>query len=218
MQAEEQALQAGSEYTVTVRARDLANIQGYQFTMELDRNKVEIAGIDYGVAKAENFGVFKREGVITTSWNRKAGAENSDAVLFTLKLKAVGAGNLSEALKVSSRYTANEAYNEAGDFLTVALNFGSSNLASVRPELLQNTPNPFAEQTQIGFFLPEASEARLTIRDAKGSIVYRLKANYSKGWSQVTIKQSDLKAAGVLYYSLDTPNFTDTKKMVLLNR
>jgi hypothetical protein len=45
-----------------------------------------------------------------------------------------------------------------------------------------------------------------------------LKANYSKGWSQVTIKQSDLKAAGVLYYSLDTPNFTDTKKMVLLNR
>ncbi len=218
MQAEEQALQAGSEYTVTVRAKDLAKIQGYQFTMELDRNKVEIAGIDYGVAKAENFGVFKREGVITTSWNRKAGAENGDAILFTLKLKAVGAGSLSEALKVSSRYTANEAYNEAGDFLTVALNFGSSNLASVRPELLQNTPNPFAEQTQIGFFLPEASEARLTIRDAKGSIVYRLKANYSKGWSQVTIKQSDLKAAGVLYYSLDTPNFTDTKKMVLLNR
>ncbi len=216
--AEEQALLAGADYTVSFRAKDLPKIQGYQFTLELDRNMVELSNIEYGVVKAENFGVFKREGIITTSWNRKAGTENGDAVLFTLKLKARGVGSLSEALKISSRYTANEAYNEAGDYLNVALNFGSSDLTGVRPELLQNTPNPFAEQTQIGFFLPEASEARLTIRDAKGSILYRLKANYSKGWSQVTIKQTDLKAAGVLYYSLDTPDFSATKKMVLFNR
>ncbi len=219
LSTEEQRIEGGQEYRVDIRAKDLKTIEGYQFTLELDRNKVDLVDIDYGVAKAENFGIFQREGIITTSWNRKGGAENNDdAILFTLHLQGKGAAKLSEALTISSRYTANEAYQEGGDYLSVAMSYTKAVVISDQPELLQNTPNPFADQTQIGFYLPQATEGRLTIRDAKGSIVYRLKADYNKGWNQVTIKQSDLKAAGVLYYTLETPDFTATKKMVLLNK
>jgi hypothetical protein len=218
LSTEEQRIEGGQEYQVDIRAKDLKTIEGYQFTLELDRNKVDLLDIDYGVAKAENFGIFQREGILTTSWNRKGASENDDAILFTLHLQGKGAAKLSEALTISSRYTANEAYQEGGDYLSIAMNYTKPVVINDQPELLQNTPNPFADQTQIGFYLPQATEGRLTIRDAKGSIVYRLKADYNKGWNQVTIKQSDLKASGVLYYTLETPDFTATKKMVLLNR
>jgi hypothetical protein len=219
LSTEEQRIEGGQQYRVEVRAKDLKMIEGYQFTLELDRNKVALLDIEYGIAKTENFGVFKPEGIITTSWNRKGGVENNeDAILFTLHLQGKGAAKLSEVLKISSRYTANEAYREGGDYLSVVMSYTKPVVLSNRPELLQNIPNPFVDQTQIDFYLPQATEGRLTIRDVKGSIVYRLKADYNKGWNQVTIKQSDLKAAGVLYYTLETPDFIGTKKMVVVNR
>ncbi len=219
LSTEEQRIEGGQEYRVDIRAKDLKTIEGYQFTLELDRNKVALLDIEYGIAKTENFGVFKPEGIITTSWNRKGGAEiGDDAILFTLHLQGKGAAKLSEVLKISSRYTANEAYREGGDYLSVVMSYTKPVVISNRPELLQNIPNPFVDQTEIDFYLPQATEGRLTIRDVKGSIVYRLKAVYNKGWNQVTIKQSDLQAAGVLYYTLETPDFIGTKKMVLLNR
>jgi hypothetical protein len=219
LSTKEQRIEGGQEYRVDIRAKDLKKIEGYQFTLELDCNKVDLLDIEYGVAKAENFGVFQREGIITTSWNRKGTTENSDdTILFTLHLQGKGAAKLSEALTISSRYTTNEAYQEGGDYLSVAMNYTKAVVISDQAELKQNIPNPFSDQTQIDFYLPQATEGRLTIRDAKGSIVYRLKADYNKGWNQVTIKQSDLKAAGVLYYTLETPDFIGTKKMVVVNR
>jgi len=92
--------------------------------------------------------------------------------------------------------------------------------AMVKPEtvLLQNVPNPFQNVTKIGFYLHEPTEAVMTIRDAKGSIIYRLKANYDKGWNQLDLNAGELNASGVLYYTLETPHFAETKKMVVLNR
>jgi hypothetical protein len=84
--------------------------------------------------------------------------------------------------------------------------------------LRQNTPNPFADETVIGFYLPSASRAVLTIRDVKGALVYRTEGNYTKGNHQVLLKQEQLRASGVMYYTLETKDFTATKKLVLLNR
>ena len=38
------------------------------------------------------------------------------------------------------------------------------------------------------------------------------------GQLQVVLKKNDLGASGVLYYTLETSDFTDTKKMVLLQK
>jgi large repetitive protein len=58
----------------------------------------------------------------------------------------------------------------------------------------------------------------LTIRDVKGALIYRVEGNYTKGNNQVILKQEQLRASGVLYYTLQTNDFTATKKMVLLNK
>ena len=57
----------------------------------------------------------------------------------------------------------------------------------------------------------------LTISDVTGRILKTVRANYSKGLNQLTLKASDLNASGVLYYTLEADDFTATKKMILVS-
>jgi len=223
---EEQQLKAGQSYTVVFKAKDLAQIQGYQFTLSIDPSLATIEGLDYnGVMKAENFGFFPENGMITTSYVRAplagapAGAEaGGEATLFTLTLKAASNIALSKALDLNSRLTHLEAYNQSDEVMGLKLNFGNSSNIADRAVLRQNTPNPFADETSIGFYLPKATKGVLTIRDVKGALIYRVEGSYTKGNNQVILKQEQLKASGVFYYTLQTNDFTATKKMVLLNK
>lgn len=78
LDVEEQDLKAGNTYRIDFRADQLAEIQGYQLTLSLDRAGVELAGIDYGIAGEDNFGLnFLEEGLIATSWNKRGEAAES---------------------------------------------------------------------------------------------------------------------------------------------
>jgi hypothetical protein len=216
--AEEQVMKVDGSYEVAIRAKDLQNIQGYQFTLTYAQNLVELEGIDYGVAKADNFGIFKDKGAITTSWNLSSGVGAAgNEVLFTLKLKAKANTKLSEVLNLSSRLTPAEAYDKENETIGVKLSFGEIAIQDFAV-LRQNTPNPFSDETSVGFYLPKAAKGILTIRDTKGSLIYRVNGTYSKGENKIVLKQAELRASGVLYYTLETADFIDTKKMILLNR
>ncbi|MCB9081090.1 MAG: T9SS type A sorting domain-containing protein [Lewinellaceae bacterium] len=207
----DRALVAGNEYTVDFTAADLAGVDGYQFTLNFDRNAVELVDIVSGIATEDNFGVFAQEGVITTSWNGEA----KGGVLFSLVLRAKADGQLSNALNLNSRYTAAEAY-KAGEVLNVGLNFTNGVAAATGFELYQNTPNPFQGETMIGFNLPEAAQATITIQDVTGRTLRVIRAQYAKGYNQVSVRSNELPASGVLYYTLEAANFTATKKMVIV--
>jgi hypothetical protein len=207
----DQSMKAGNEYTVVFNG-DLSQIDGYQFTLGLDLNAVELVNLEAGVAKEENFGIFAKEGVITASWNGDANSSN----LFTLVVRAKADANLSEVLSLSSRYTAAEAYNKAGEQLNVALNFTGSQPVAAGFDLKQNTPNPFAGETVIGFNLPVAGDATLTIQDVTGRTLRVVKGTYAQGFNQVTLKANELKATGVLYYTLESGEFTATRKMIIV--
>ncbi|AEE52691.1 MopE-related protein [Haliscomenobacter hydrossis] len=212
LQTTEQELKAGNEYRVAFTAEDLQNVQGYQFALNLDQNKVELLDIEYGVAKAENFGVFKNEGLITTSWNSKY----EPGTLFTLVLRAKADAKLSQSINLN-RTVSPEAYDQNNENLGIALHFEGIPVSEVY-ELLQNTPNPFSDETVIGFKLPKATAATLSIRDVKGALLYQVEGNYAKGNNQVILKEEQLGASGILYYTLATEEFTATKKMVILRK
>jgi len=205
------AMKAGGEYTVAFNASNLSDIQGYQFTLNLDAS-VELVDINYGVAVEENFGTrFVSEGAITTSWNGTAGPGS----LFELVLRAKADVQLSEVVDVTSRYTVAEAYNNNGQLLDVAINFNNGATAS-SVELYQNTPNPFKGETVVGFNLPEAASATLTITDVTGKVLRVVRGEYARGYNQVNLNSAQLPATGVLYYTLETGDFTATKKMVIV--
>ena len=121
---------------------------------------------------------------------------------------------MSKAINVSSRLTKAEAYNQSGSLMNLALDF-TAEKGEATFALLQNQPNPFSNQTLIGFNLPETSFATLTIYDVAGRILKQYTGDFAKGYNEVSVSRSDLSATGLLFYKLETATETATKKMIV---
>jgi hypothetical protein len=207
---------AGDVVQTTLTANQMKQIEGLQYTIDFDTDNLEFLDIKAGdLLKMDlnNFGLTMIEsGLITSSWN--ATAVNDEATLVTLTFKAKSKGQLSKSLNISSKYTRAEAYHVNGEQMDIALSFDGKVNSGF--ELYQNQPNPFQGSTLIGFNLPTASTATLTIYDMAGKILKVVKGQYGKGYNEITLSGSELNNTGVLYYQLDTPTATATKKMIVL--
>lgn len=86
----------------------------------------------------------------------------------------------------------------------------------IKYSLIQNYPNPFNPQTTIKFYLPERTFVILKVFDLLGDEVKSL-VNEEKdiGYHEITFDGSGLPS-GVYFYTLQTSEFFQTKKMVLL--
>jgi hypothetical protein len=192
---------AGEVFDVTFKASDKS--QGYQMTLNL--NGLSVAGIvKSDVVNENNFGIFAD--ALTVSVD---GAET-----FTVTFKAEKAGKLSEMVGLSSRITKAEGYSLTDGRMDVALRFDGKTIAGVGFELYQNQPNPFVNKTFIGFHLPEATAATLTVYDETGRVVFTQKGDFAKGYNAISLDRALLNTVGVLYYTLATENASATKKMI----
>ncbi|MFZ5432590.1 MAG: T9SS type A sorting domain-containing protein, partial [Calditrichota bacterium] len=83
--------------------------------------------------------------------------------------------------------------------------------------LYQNYPNPFNPSTNIQFDLPTESVVSLRVFDVQGREVTRLldNARLTGGAHIASFDATDF-ASGVYFYRLETPNASETKKMILL--
>jgi hypothetical protein len=209
-EVENTSVKAGNVYTVAFTGADMASVEGFQGTLNL--NGAELVDIEYGVATAENFGMrYAAEGQITASWNGKATSED---VLFSLVIRPTVDAELSDIINVSSRYTAAEAYGN-GNTMNVGVNFSNGAVAVAGFEVYQNTPNPFAATTMIGFNLPTDAEATVTISDASGRVLTVVRGDYAAGYNTINLTKEMIQGAtGVLTYTVTAGEFTATKKMI----
>jgi len=96
------------------------------------------------------------------------------------------------------------------------LEFESSKDGNVQFELLQNEPNPFSEYTEIRFTLPNADEATLKLFDVSGRLIHSQNGAFAQGLNKITISSDIIGSGGLIYYSLESGNFSATKKMISL--
>jgi len=82
--------------------------------------------------------------------------------------------------------------------------------------LEQNFPNPFNPSTNIIYSIPQSSNVVLKVIDILGNEIASL-VNEEKpiGTHTIEFDASNLPS-GIYFYQLQTPNFTQTKKMILL--
>ncbi|NJL75227.1 MAG: hypothetical protein HC892_09570 [Saprospiraceae bacterium] len=200
-QTADATLETGDFYTAYFET-DGSDLEGFQFTMQFQG--VEVVQVLPAELGLEHFGVF--EDALTVSWNGQASSNS----MFGLVLRANTAVSLSEAVIISSDRTQAEAYSRAGMVQPVAINF-----ASTSPVLLQNEPNPFEDETVIGFVLPTTDYATLTLYDLSGKMVQEFTGTFAAGYHEVIVR-SDALPLGVLYYTLATSDFVGTRKMVLV--
>ena len=82
--------------------------------------------------------------------------------------------------------------------------------------LHQNYPNPFNPATEIGFSLPKSTHVSLIVYNLLGQTVETLiDEDLSAGPHSVTFDASQY-SSGVYFYRLQTNDFAETKKMVLV--
>jgi hypothetical protein len=82
--------------------------------------------------------------------------------------------------------------------------------------LTQNYPNPFNPSTNINFTLPQSGNVTLKVYDITGKEVATLLNGYQAAQTYHVQFDGSALASGVYFYKLQTDNFTQTKKMVLM--
>ena len=207
---QDRSVKAGEEFDVTFKSAQA--LKGFQFTASLNGLKA------ISTVNAENV----TEGNFNMNVANAMAVSIDGAQEFTVHFRAEKAGKLSEMLGVSGSITRAEAYGECGignaecgvTRLGVAFRFDGKTIAGVGFELYQNQPNPFVSKTFIGFFLPEAAEATLSVYDETGRVVYQQKGQFAKGENNISLDRALINTTGVLYYKLETATDSATKKMI----
>jgi Dockerin type I domain len=205
---EDRLVKAGETFTVRFSAAE--RVLGYQFTMNF--KGLEVMSILPGTRMSEgNFAIFNADNALTTSFDENVQAE------FSVTFKAKADGKLSELLTVGSRITKAEAYNAAAKKYDVAFRFNTktgSTISEMGFELYQNQPNPFVTKTVIGFHLPIATEATLTVYDEMGKVLTTQQGDFAKGDNVFVLDANSIKSTGVLYYKVETSAGNATMKMI----
>ncbi|MDD5715220.1 MAG: T9SS type A sorting domain-containing protein, partial [Patescibacteria group bacterium] len=107
---------------------------------------------------------------------------------------------------------------------TYAIEVGGSGKLTMEPDgalpvsftLNQNYPNPFNATTVISYSLPVAAHVRLDVYNILGQKVATLvDAQHNAGQHNISWV-ADQYSSGVYFYRIQTPEATQTKKMLLL--
>jgi hypothetical protein len=82
--------------------------------------------------------------------------------------------------------------------------------------LKQNYPNPFNPSTTIQYSLPKAGNVKIVVYDVSGREVETLIDEHSSPGTFELTWDAARFSSGVYFYKLQTDEFTDVKKMLLV--
>jgi hypothetical protein len=198
---------AGSEYVVNIAAENF-NAAAFQGTFSFTNATVK--AVKGSLLTDANMAIFSN--AITTSWNGNAKADDIMAITFV----ANKSGKLSEMLAINSSLTPAVANEANGTEMNVNLKFSNGKVAGGEFALNNAAPNPVKFETVIGFNLPKDSKATLTVYTTEGKVLSVKNVDAKAGANQITLTKGDLNATGVMYYRLETADFSATKKMVVI--
>lgn len=222
---EDQRLTAGQDVWVTFKAADFRNMNAYQMTVKWDNSVLQyvdaVPGNVPNLTEANFNPLRSSEGLLATNWYNLTPVELPDGYeIFTLHFVAMeDAPSLQDLLSVSEDYIVIEAVNGDSELMGVGLTFefptATGEKATDQFALYQNKPNPFATRTMIGFHLPTADDAVLTLTDATGKVIKVVKGYFTAGYHQVVIDRDDLPAQGMVFYRLETSTHSAVRKMIV---
>jgi len=223
LRVSDMAVTAGQDVVVNFKAKDFNGIYSMQTTLNFDPSVLEFVSANGDGLSTMLFNTsLAAEGKLANSWfNLDAVTMEDGADLFTIRFKAKANGLLSNLISTSDDLVIEEVSTAQGDVVGVGVVFETASAvgehATGHFALHQNRPNPFSTRTSIGFDLPVADHATLTITDAAGKALKVLQGNFTAGYHQFIIERKDLPATGVLFYQLKTADNQAVKKMILVD-
>ncbi|MBU8871678.1 MAG: PKD domain-containing protein [Gemmatimonadales bacterium] len=145
-----------------------------------------------------------------------SGVTGTDGIV-TLSTARKAYGNADFCFEVTNVTHASLTYDSGANLVTMSCEDGDVyRTAHQVTGLNQNNPNPFNPMTEISFTLKSVSNVRLTVYNLKGQVVEKLidgslaEGYHSRVWNGLK------HPSGVYFYRLETPEFSETRKMIML--
>jgi subtilisin-like proprotein convertase family protein len=193
----------GMKTTIKVYAEDEATIYGFQSMFNLKNATIKGAKIN---VNDDNY--LSNERSTTISWNNDKGIlVAKDDLLFTIETS----GDVK--MELEDKFS-NEAYLSADEVSQIDLTNRNKAAEEMAFEVFQNEPNPFSNQTNIGFKIPEAGNVSLKIYDQSGKILYKDSKDFGRGVNYFIVSQNEIQATGIMYYEINSNQFKATRKMI----
>lgn len=200
--------QWGQTYSSSIEGID----RGWQIVVD-DFSNVYVTGLSKGKFTQTDFATIKYSSTGVQLWAaRYSGDNQSESFASSIIIDKPGYVYVSGYSKISDIY--NKAVTIKYSQTTGVVN--TSSLVPSKYLLEQNYPNPFNPSTKINFSLPKSSFVTLKVFDLSGKEVSNLvNRNLSAGTYEADFNAANL-TSGIYFYRLETDNFSETRKMMLV--
>ncbi|MSP64422.1 MAG: T9SS type A sorting domain-containing protein [Ignavibacteria bacterium] len=101
-------------------------------------------------------------------------------------------------------------------WISTATNVKQDDIVANKFELQQNYPNPFNPTTNISFSIPKSGNVKMKIFDLIGREVMTIFDEHKNAGSYTLKFNASQLASGMYVYKIESGDFTDSKKMMLL--
>ena len=125
----------------------------------------------------------------------------------------------NRVIQIAGEYEVVSAVVATDGYTTYAATIGEAAKGGSLPAefgLSQNYPNPFNPVTTISFSLPVASHVSLEVYNVMGQRVTTVADGFYEAGVHACEWDGSAVASGVYFYRIETPEFVETKKMMLL--
>lgn len=213
LRVEDPWLEAGETATLRVRLAEAATLEGWQIALEADPSKLQLLGVD-GLP-ADHFTL--RDHQLRALWAEGIAKQfDPKEAFFELKIKALQATKVSDALFVNSENLRPEAYtpqgNQAPERHPLLLHFGTGSDASAT--FFPPRPNPFSTETTFEILLENASSAHFELFDLNGRRVFSNVYALESGLQTLTLPASVLPDQGVFAYRISVGSAVSSGRLV----
>jgi hypothetical protein len=161
-------------------------------------------------------GVYTGENLAITIWGNNSETAYVDGMVegstFDIKLMRVAEGT-EESIVVNEWAEGNGLYAE--NAIAVV---GKMTIAEATPvsQLFQNVPNPVATTTEIKFFLADETQVSVSVYNVLGEKLETLVSETMSEGEHTVLFNAENYAVGTYMYTIETPNFTQSKQMTVV--
>ncbi|NNE28303.1 MAG: hypothetical protein HKN16_01615, partial [Saprospiraceae bacterium] len=211
----------GDRITIPIFSKEETDYLALQWAFDVNTDHAKVVGVkvnpNSGLDEGDIHLQYSDQGkIVVIGFNEISKDLKSGEYLFEIELEATTSFRLSDILTLDDANLDARIFKETGDAFGLDLEFDQNDLPTGDFALMQNQPNPFIDMTSIGFVLPEEGEAKLTITDVAGKVLKVIEGDYPAGYSKVELLRSELPMNGVLFYTLRSGEYKQTKTMTLV--
>lgn len=206
-------------FKIPVYSKFAVLFEGMQMELNTNNSNIEFIGMESAALEITNdHYATSNNNLIISITQPQTKVILTDKPLFYLLLKGDANNAVVKAMELSKTGLSAEYYNENLEILPISLEWRNSetNTSISGSTLFQNKPNPFSELTTVSFEIQDNQEVEFIIYEMDGKVIYKSSKFYEKGYHEFELTRKDLNSSGVLFMQMNTGDFTDTKRLVLI--